>query len=49
MDWGWMVKRAQFYSHLGKFLASVTGGVLHGGGLWHMLGYLCGQVTAAVE
>lgn len=44
-----MVKRAQFYSHLGKFLASVTGRPFHEGGLWHMLGYLCGQITAAVR
>lgn len=44
-----MVKRAQFYSHLGKFLASVTGRPFHEWGLWHMLGYLHGQITAAVR
>lgn len=44
-----MVKRAQFYSHLGKFLASVTSRPFHEGSLWHMLGHLRGQITAAVR
>ena len=43
------MKRAQFYSHLGKFLASVTSRPFHEGGLWRMLGYLRGRITAAVR
>ena len=44
-----MAKRAQFYSHLGKFLASVMSRPFHEGSLWHMLGHLRGQITAAVR
>lgn len=35
-----MVKRAQFYFDLEKFLAAVIGGPLYGAGLWPMLGFV---------
>lgn len=44
-----MIKRAQLYSHLEKVLASVLGGPLYRRGLWHMLQYFSGQITAAIE